>query len=950
MRINKIDIYGFGKWTNQTFDLREKDFIVFIGENETGKSTLRAFILFILFGLSPQRREYYLPKKGGQMGGKLELTFGEDTHYTVERFHDRHNGKAQCYDKDGNRLTSDWLESIIGMNQLLYDKIFNFAAQDLQHIHNLEEKQLGDVLLSIGMTGSDRIYLAEKSLKQRLEQQFKTQGKKPVINQLLNTINEKKKQLQQLENEKLLYEKEIEQRYRLEEQLNSLEDKIDDLTLTLNHLNQQLNVYPTIEAYALIEEKRRQFNDEIQFPYQGLKRYEELKQKLYPLQTQLDLHNTKLMELTRECQHLTEQLLDDQAIVTFKHFLTESETYYRNINKKQLQQETLDELNVQINQQLNQLQLPLSKEQLVHLPLSFATEDIWQSLSDEKTLLIEQTEQFKQQLAELIQAEKGMQSLIESIEHKQGENKREKGKLTQPNKRYENMLKKERKKRKVSLFLFVSLLLGSGGLGLALDQPLYYIGGIGLLFVMFFVSMQQRQSMNMLEELLETRDQVAHANDYVREEEPLRSEQLNLKKNRIEQLKITERLEFTEQKVMTLEKKIKEQVNQYEFLAYVPISHWPKLYQQLISILGKIDKYEQLSEKQTKVSNQLTEFKKDFEEHISRYIHLPDEAIDDHFTLVRTALTEQQNRLKQLDSLNVQIADEEGKIKRIKVEMRPHEEAINHLWEKAGVKDEESFLVKGDQYEQHRQLIEERQNAQQKLSVYLTKTAYNKVMNGEALSDRELEREISDKQAQLHQLKADRSDLQQKLANIHATLTNAAQSTKLLDVKHDYYQLQNALEQKATDWAIHQLAYQKIKQTKQAFQIEFLPRVLEHASYYFKTLTNKKYYRIFFRENDEQLQVESSDHLYYSLKELSQGTKDQVYVAVRIAISKQMSKQFKLPFLIDDAFVHFDYRRSLQVMNLFLELTNQHQVIYFSKGDQLLEGVINHNNHKLIKL
>ena len=40
MKINKIEIYGFGKWNNVIFDLKQ-DLQVFYGLNEAGKSTLR---------------------------------------------------------------------------------------------------------------------------------------------------------------------------------------------------------------------------------------------------------------------------------------------------------------------------------------------------------------------------------------------------------------------------------------------------------------------------------------------------------------------------------------------------------------------------------------------------------------------------------------------------------------------------------------------------------------------------------------------------------------------------------------------------------------------------------------------------------------------------------------------------------------------------------------------
>ena len=48
MKIKQLKIEGFGKLINQTYDFKE--LTIFIGNNETGKSTILAFIKYMLFG------------------------------------------------------------------------------------------------------------------------------------------------------------------------------------------------------------------------------------------------------------------------------------------------------------------------------------------------------------------------------------------------------------------------------------------------------------------------------------------------------------------------------------------------------------------------------------------------------------------------------------------------------------------------------------------------------------------------------------------------------------------------------------------------------------------------------------------------------------------------------------------------------------------------------------
>src|SRR5699024_9456215 len=98
MKIKQLHIYGFGKWQDQRWDLSEQQLSVIVGDNEAGKSTIRAFILFILFGLSPQQRQRYLPKRGGQLGGRLVVQASNGQDYTIERIENRSNAEAVCYD------------------------------------------------------------------------------------------------------------------------------------------------------------------------------------------------------------------------------------------------------------------------------------------------------------------------------------------------------------------------------------------------------------------------------------------------------------------------------------------------------------------------------------------------------------------------------------------------------------------------------------------------------------------------------------------------------------------------------------------------------------------------------------------------------------------------------------------------------------------------------------
>ncbi|MDY0396004.1 AAA family ATPase [Virgibacillus halophilus] len=97
MKIKHAYIYGFGKWVDFSFDFSNGNFQLVYGENESGKSTLHHFLLFMFFGLSPKERAFFHPKTSSRLGGRLVVadeTYGE---YIIERVEQHKKGRSCLY-------------------------------------------------------------------------------------------------------------------------------------------------------------------------------------------------------------------------------------------------------------------------------------------------------------------------------------------------------------------------------------------------------------------------------------------------------------------------------------------------------------------------------------------------------------------------------------------------------------------------------------------------------------------------------------------------------------------------------------------------------------------------------------------------------------------------------------------------------------------------------------
>src|SRR5215472_10822606 len=101
MKIETIHVEGFGVWNDKTWGPLGPGLNVFHGPNETGKSTLMAFIRSMLFGFEKRgSAKRYEPINGGSHGGWLDLMVG-DTRLKVERKPGRHvRGTVAVYTGD----------------------------------------------------------------------------------------------------------------------------------------------------------------------------------------------------------------------------------------------------------------------------------------------------------------------------------------------------------------------------------------------------------------------------------------------------------------------------------------------------------------------------------------------------------------------------------------------------------------------------------------------------------------------------------------------------------------------------------------------------------------------------------------------------------------------------------------------------------------------------------
>lgn len=189
------------------------------------------------------------------------------------------------------------------------------------------------------------------------------------------------------------------------------------------------------------------------------------------------------------------------------------------------------------------------------------------------------------------------------------------------------------------------------------------------------------------------------------------------------------------------------------------------------------------------------------------------------------------------------------------------------------------------------------------------------------LSRAEAERGLADTAARLTSLQRD----------LHTTLGRIQALGDPLLIRADLEQKRSRHEQLAKEYEAISLAQAVLTSANTTMQNRFSPALGEKAANIFTKLTKGKYNKVLLDRKLIPSTQERGDILSREVHSLSQGTADQLYLAVRLAICDLVLPEEKcVPIFLDDALVTFDDARMAAALDLLVELSEHRQILLFT--------------------
>ncbi|WP_044022977.1 ATP-binding protein [Bacillus sp. SG-1] len=971
MKITDIHIYGFGKLENfKVKDLQQ--FSVFYGENEAGKSTIMAFIHGVLFGFPTKlhAEQRYEPKTHAKYGGRLTLINGNGDSITVERVKGKAAGDVTVFYKDGSIGDEEELKKELqGIDKSTFQGIYSFNIHGLQEISRLKEEEINRYLFSSGMTGTDAIFKLEEQWQKELDRLFKKSGKKPEINQKLTELRETELQLKKAKEKNETFTLLLQKKNKSEESLSALHREMERKEEELKQVETLKKSWHDLHEYQDIRDRLKELEDITSFPIDGLQRLDNWQTERARQQSVLEVTNSRLGELEKAMEEsmpdkpiaerasLLSSLLEKREL--FTKWQDQAAEYERTISqlnakighlRQELKVEELDSLSgVQLDM-VTKDRVKSTEESLYKLQVK--KESLQESIQAEEN----QVHYFEQRCTELedrMLEEPKFQELQKRVrESKEADTLKIQYELVQEQLR-ENKERTSKKSKKALPLLtgVLSSVITALLVWFATDSLLLAaVASVAILAVsLFLISSQEnkggksywsdlKNKAEVLQEKIQAQENQDNDNymELYKEQSDLRESWkqwvLKLENHQHRLLKLGEEY----RNWAAEEEAAQEEFHRLAKELRLPLEmHWKLLgeaFEKLKELMKLIDEKQNNVEVYHNCLKKISNFKMELEDAVEG-LALPLTSVEETLVRIKDALLINERKSLSYEHHKKQYENALKEREIIQVQLNTIKCEIRELLTAGEAETAEDFRRKAA-------LVNEKNSLQQQERILLNRLGMNLIRVFNEIKEKDMD--MSGLKINLDEVL---TDIKQKIYKENENLAEAVYEISVLEEGESYtrllykYQEQKAsLNELSREWLKYSLARSALKKTIEDYKKEKLPKVIQTAGHYLGLLTNGEYSKIR-SQQEKTFVVTRNDGMVFSPDELSQGTKEQVYIALRFALVGMLKDVYSMPVIIDDGFVNFDEKRTEAVMKLLGKIKDDIQVLFFTCHPHILKHV-----------
>lgn len=887
MKIEKIEIYGYGKWTQTTFS-NLQDLHLFLGNNEAGKSTIASFIHTIFFGFPSRRKKdtnTYEPKMGERYGGRLTLSGTRYGTVTIERVKNRDRDKATLTHQNGvQEIVENLPRYLLGVDSATYDDLYTFQVDRLLNLRHVKKEELNRYLMGIGATGSELFLNLADGYRKEAQKTFKPSGKNPELNKKLAETEKLWEQLQVAKRNNNNYQTLLLKLEAIQEELQQGSTQLTVLEKENQALSEAIRLGDYYQEWRALSEKIESVNTRF-LPPDAAKRWERLQVSLTDYLNRLSAVNVhvqneqKIYNAFENNNWYTEhrskwQALQDDYGKT-QDLFTEAHTLTNQMNQEEAA-------------------LVMYKRQY-----GFGDDMVQLNPENEATIqaLLAEEEKLQNQMALVKQRIATCYTELDSLEKRLKDSELQQQASTQSPTSSANKMR------------IVWWGIAAVAIVAAVVLPEFRIYAAIAALAAIGLSFMKPKAPAQTEAYIAEQTRASRLRD-LREDEEAVQERLLQFLNEQESLELALEQEQEKQQKWLVTANYPLTFSLQRVLDENPAAQITTLQTALKETATRLDSVElQLTDWETRTA---------FIREYFQFNHLEPKTFFERFPELHRQLEVEQAQAKNS-------ADKIADFKAERTELQKRLDETNakrqEMLDGANVTSETEFY----------ELIQakENQTKQQQRRDFLAEQLAGKETLLEQYPDKDkAENKRTQNQLKMNRFSEKRIALQEEEVALRHDISILEDGGTYSSLLQDYAILETEVRELMVEWGKKVIAAEWLEETLRHGKEDRLPHILTDMRTYFERLTDGKYTQIIFQKSG--LKIRQNDGTVFEPFELSQGTIEQLYIAMRFAFIKNTADIANMPILVDDGFVNFDNTRKEVVYELLRELSATAQILFFT--------------------
>jgi len=876
MQIREIHIDGFGIFTDKHITGLTSGINIIYGPNEFGKTTLLDFIRRILFGFPriSTSTNPYPAVHGGAYGGRMICELDSGERIIISRVQGAHGGSITISTGSGELSGQDNLDNILGhITKTFYENVYAISLNELQEVRSLQGEDIRNRIYGAGLgLGSISLVAIKTEFAKQSETLYKPQGSVQKMPSLYKEIRDLEREIKEVQKDLGKYDDLVQQRDRLIKQVASLGGQIGELESKQRSLENKKTLYPTYVELRDAESELSQLKELPLFTEDALRKLEEKKGKLTVLEKQIDERSDdiKTLELKRDTLIYNEQIIEQEPnVVSLQRLSGKYESAFKDIDSIKATSATCAE---QIHKKIEEIGREWTDDTIQGFTLSHLQKD--KILSYKKSL---------------DEAQETISSDGSKLEYH-----RER-KLGEPPKGFRGP-----DFYRYAMYVMTGLGLAGGVWGLVSSQWVLAVVSTIVLIVSLSVAIEIWRGNR-----IEVKDPLEKELD-----EKLREAESQRHRLEDEWHEFLKGINFNENLSPDGALEVARAIGDVQS----DLSSLAELRARIERMQNTIDEVKGLHGKVAPCLNR-SAMSADIGANIAIFV--------EHLNAAK--ITKRDKKGIEED-INKQIT----KINGLKEKKEMTEKDIQQYVSSMGALDEEDFRSKYKVFTRRVEL--ERKVGEVKRIIQSTigggEHYDNFIESISVTNPEEIETQLDEIDKHLQNLRSERDENNKNIGELRNEIERLSSSEDLLVKQSEVELKKQQLYDCSREWVKFRIPLFALEKAISKYENTRQPSVIKAAEDIFSSITNHAYSAIIKPIDSDEVRIRDSRGVDKGVIEMSRGTKEQLYLAMRLGLIKEYEiRSESMPIIMDDILANFDDARGPLAVKCLEEFSKNRQVI-----------------------